>query len=218
MEDKEIVKVDDTFVQEIKASDNEQKFNLIQRYAKMYAASDLLPTTFKGNTANIIIALNAAESMNANPLMVMQNMYVVHGQPAFSSKFLIATVNACGRYTPLRYEFKGTEYTDDWSCRAYAFDANNFDTEKPIYGAWVSVKMAKDEGWYGKSGSKWQTMPELMLQYRAAAFFARTNCPEITMGMYTSEEYSDYSDVTTKGNIAQMAAQRALNRKNNGSK
>lgn len=92
MEDKEIVKVDDTFVQEIKASDNEQKFNLIQRYAKMYAASDLLPTTFKGNTANIIIALNAAESMNANPLMVMQNMYVVHGQPAFSSKFLIATV------------------------------------------------------------------------------------------------------------------------------
>ena len=78
--------------------------------------------------------------------------------------------------------------------------------------------MAKDEGWYGKSGSKWQTMPELMLQYRAAAFFARTNCPEITMGMYTSEEYSDYSDVTTKGNIAQMAAQRALNRKNNGSK
>jgi hypothetical protein len=51
--------------------------------------------------------------------------------------------------------------------------------------------MAKDEGWLTKNGSKWRTMPELMLKYRAAAFFARTECPEALYGFQTSDEVED---------------------------
>ena len=53
--------------------------------------------------------------------------------------------------------------------------------------------MAKKEGWYSKSGSKWQTMPELMLAYRASAFFARVHVPEALMGISTAEENEDIS-------------------------
>jgi hypothetical protein len=51
--------------------------------------------------------------------------------------------------------------------------------------------MAKAEGWYGKSGSKWQTMPELMLAYRASAFFTRIHAPQLLMGLQTREEVED---------------------------
>lgn len=42
-----------------------------------------------------------------------------------------------------------------------------------------------------KDGSKWKTMPDLMLRYRAATLFARTYAPELTMGMHTVEEEQD---------------------------
>lgn len=53
------------------------------------------------------------------------------------------------------------------------------------------MEMAKAEGWVGKSGSKWKTMPELMIRYRAAAFWGRLYVPEIMMGMHTMEEIED---------------------------
>jgi hypothetical protein len=34
-------------------------------------------------------------------------------------------------------------------------------------------------------------MPELMMRYRAAAFFGRLYAPEITMGMHSVEEVVD---------------------------
>jgi hypothetical protein len=48
--------------------------------------------------------------------------------------------------------------------------------------------MAKADGWYQKEGSKWKTLPQLMLMYRAAAFFSRTFCPELSLGMQTVDE------------------------------
>ena len=128
-------------------------------------------------------------------------MYVVHGNPTFSSKFLIATINASGRYTPIRYEFKGKENTPDWGCRVFAYEKNDVDHKNPLYGPWVTIAMANGEGWSSKNGSKWKTMPQLMLQYRAAAFWQRLYAPEVSMGLLTQEEAMDiqdghYEDVT----------------------
>jgi len=53
------------------------------------------------------------------------------------------------------------------------------------------MEMARKEGWVSKSGSKWVTMPQLMLRYRAAAFFIRTTAPELTMGLHTDDEIID---------------------------
>lgn len=190
-----------------------RSFEATQRIAKMYATSSLIPASLKGDPnkefgtpeqkvqaamqktyANCTIALNMAQRMNADPLMVMQNLYIVHGQPSFSSKFLIACINKCGRYAPLRYEFKGEQGTDDYGCRAYTYETSDVKHKEPIYGTWVTMGMAKKEGWTTKNGSKWLTMPDQMLIYRAAAFFQRSNCPEISMGLSTSEELQDMGE------------------------
>lgn len=195
-----------------------KQFEATMRIAKMYATSSFIPDSykFKGQQplsaesviANCTIALEMATRMQANPLMVMQNLYIVHGQPSFSSKFLIACINASKRFSPLRYEFRGEEGTDEYGCRAIAYEVNDTKHKEPLCGDWITIKMAKAEGWTSKKGSKWLTMPSQMLRYRAAAFWQRAYCPEISMGLMTAEEvndtYAEYEEVTPKRTATQV--------------
>lgn len=173
-----------------------KSFDLIQRVAKCMAMSTLVPKAFQNNLPNCIIALNMAGRMNADPLMVCQNLYVVHGTPAWSAQFLIATFNKSGKFSSIRYDFFGTEGQDDWGCRA---KATELSTGELLTGPLVTIALAKKEGWYQKGGSKWQTMPEQMLRYRAAAWFVRTIAPEIAMGLQTAEEMRDTYEMENDG-------------------
>lgn len=176
---------------------NMDSFALIQRVAKAFSSSNLVPAQYQGDNgiANCMIALNMAQRMSADPLLVMQNLYMVHGQPAWSSKFLIATVNACGRYSSLRYEWKNEDKpdSDEYGCRAWAVEK---ESGERLNGIWVTWKMVKAEGWSSKNGSKWKTMPDQMFMYRAASFWVRTNAPELSMGFQTQEEAIDTIDAT----------------------
>lgn len=171
---------------ELAPTAKERDFALAQREATALANSSLVPESFRGNVANCLIAMNLARRTGFDALMVMQSLSIIHGRPSFSATFLIACVNACGRFTPLRYRITGKG--DSLECVAYATDK---ETGEEIEGPPVSMAMAKAEGWVSKNGSKWKTMPELMIRYRAAAFFARTIAPEISMGMMTAEELDD---------------------------
>ena len=161
-------------------------FELVQRQAKMLASSTLVPKEFQNNMANCAIGLNIAKRLGADPFMVLQNIDVIHGRPSFRATFLIAMVNASGRFSPIKFKLDGEG--QDRTCYAYATDKASGET---VEGPVVSMAMAKAEGWSTKSGSKWLTMPELMLRYRSAAFFARLYAPDITLGMQTAEEIED---------------------------
>ena len=222
-----------------------KQFEVLQRMGQMYSTSTIVPETYRGNIGNCIIALDIAMRMKLNPLMCMQNLYVVQGKPAWSAKFLIATINMSGRYSSLRYrkrslgkvgkityndlewneqarrkvqvakEFDGSDI-EDVECVAYATELS---TGEVLESDPVTISLAIREGWYTKSGSKWVTMPQLMLTYRAAAFWQRAYCPEISMGFMTAEEAEDIEDVEyeevprapRRGNakLADMAAQAA---------
>lgn len=162
-------------------------FNLIQRMAKMFSASSLVPDHFRGegHFGDCVIALNMAQRLNADPLMVMQNLYIVYGNPVWSSKFMIALFNQCGRYTSIKYKATGKPGTDTQGIIAYATEKL---TGEVIEGPEVTIAIAKKEGWFGKNGSKWQTMPDQMLRYRAAAWLIRTTAPELSMGLQTEDE------------------------------
>ncbi len=165
-------------------------FESMQRISKLFASSDITPVRYRGKLANCFIAVDMAMRMGANLLMVFQNLYEVHGQPGWSAQFLIATFNKSGRFSALRYEFEGKEGQDSYGCRAVSTE---LATKEKLTGPLVTIALAKKEGWYGKNGSKWQSMPELMLRYRAAAWFVRTYAPEIAMGLQTVEEVRDSS-------------------------
>lgn len=161
-------------------------FEHAQRIAIMLSKSDLIPKRFQNNVQNTIIALEMANRMQASPLMVMQNLYVVNGNPGFSGSFVIACLNR--KYAHgMRFRYTGVKGTDTWGCVAWTRDSAG----ELIEGSEITIEMTKKEGWFGKDGSKWKTMPEQMLMYRSAAFFGRVYSPEIMMGMQTYEEILD---------------------------
>lgn len=173
-------------------------FELLQRQAKMFSSSSLVPQQFQGeqNFGNAIIALEMAQRMNASPLMVMQNLYIVYGNPGWSSKFLIATFNQCGRFEAIKYKETGKKGTDSQGIIAYTREKGS---DEIIQGPEVTILIAKQEGWYDKKGSKWKTMPDQMLRYRAAAWLIRTTAPEISMGLQTTDEIID-----VEGNVSDV--------------
>lgn len=213
---------------------NLESFELSQRIAKMLSSSTLVPEQYRatiqkkagkdsyGNQqwreepnpnglSNCIIALNMANRMGADPLMVMQNLYLVNGRPSWSSQFIMAGINSSGRFSALRFEIedlgeKEVECTEtvwenrqkknvtkkvkihDFSCTAWAIEK---ETGERLESSKITIEMAVKEGWYTKEGSKWQTMPEQMLRYRAASFFGRVYAPELLMGLRSAEEEQD---------------------------
>lgn len=194
-------------------------FELLQRQAALLSASDLVPKEYRGRdkVANCVIALEMANRIGANPLMVMQNLYLVHGRPSWSSQFLISGINSTGKFTPLRFQISEPEPEKEVPAEITYYEGNNKRTKtvkekirnqtcvawviekatgERLESAPVSLEMAVKEGWYSKAGSKWQTMPDLMLRYRAASFFSRQYCPEVTMGLKTAEEERDIIDIT----------------------
>ena len=168
-----------------------KRMEAINQVAKFYAASDFVPASFKGKPENCAIAIEMATRMDMNPVMVMQQMYIVNGKPSISSQLIIAMINNCGQFEPLRFE-KNDKTGEDAGVRAYTYRKN--DPEHKLEGTWITKKMVKDSHW----GAKWQEIPEQMFKYRAAVFWARLNAPEITMGFYTKDEVEEPSFVELK--------------------
>lgn len=182
----------------------ETAFVAAQRMAKALCSSKLVPEAYQGesNIGSALIALEISQRLNSSPLMVMQNLHIIHGKPSWSAKFVISALISCGRFSPLRFELKplgkikfGQDTIENVSCIALAYDKATGDKlESPE----VTIEMAVKEGWYGKNGSKWRTMPELMLRYRAASFFGSFYAPDVLMGMPTSEELRDIAPTMRK--------------------
>jgi hypothetical protein len=171
----------------ITAFSNAASFESAQRMALALVSSNIVPEQYRGkdNIGNAIVALEMAQRIGASPLAVMQNLNIIHGRPSWSSTFIIAALNSCGRFAPVRFEVTGEG--DDRSCIAWTTDK----TGERLEGPPASIAMAKAEGWFAKNGSKWKTMPELMLRYRAAAFFGRLYAPDVLNGMHATEEVED---------------------------
>ena len=199
-------------------------FELLQRQGKMLSQCSMLPDNFRGSIPDCSIALEMSARMGyaVSPLLILQSIVVVHGKPTFEAKFVIGLLKSRCGYKVFDYEMsgdvgdagevqrtprigrdgkpildkKGNPIYDSKiiregrTCLAYAIDRDG----RRVEGVPISMAMAKVEGWYDKSGSKWQTMPELMLRYRAATFFKNIHCPEITMGFKTSDEIIDIED------------------------
>lgn len=202
------------------AGQMQRQFETFQRLAKPLSESNFVPAAYKGNLGDCIIAVEIACRLQILPLTVMQNLCVVKGNPTWKAKFLIGCVNTCGRYTTLDYRFsidgkvgqltyktwikgpdgKNTEIQkpfehpdlDNLVCVAVATEKA---TGRELVSPPVSIRMAVGEGWYSKDGSKWPTMPELMLRYRAASYWVSTFAPEMAMGFRTTEEAQDIVDV-----------------------
>ena len=172
-----------------KPLDAAAEFDLMQRQAKLFASSPLVPAHIGDNgsakgLANCYIALVLAKEMGENPLVVMQNIYIVHGRAGWNATYMIAKANASG-------VFKGVirfAYSGEGAKRSCTAKATLKETGEEVSTV-VGMEMAAAEGW--TKNSKYKTLPDQMLAYRAATFLVRLYCPQVMLGYQTREELED---------------------------
>jgi hypothetical protein len=167
----------------------------LMEMASMLSKSTIVPVAYQNRPENCFIALDMASRMGVSPMVVMQNLYVIQGKPSFSGSAIASMIRSNPQYTNVELNYVGEEGKDTWG--AYV-TAENKHNGKTIKGATVTIAIAKKEGWLTKGASKWLTMPELMLGYRAYTWFGRIHCPEVMMGLQATEEISDVSKPKTE--------------------
>ena len=167
------------------------------KIAANLAGSTLIPKEFQGNASNVMIALNLSSRMGADPLAIMQSMYIVHGKPSFSASFIGGILEESGKFGFLDYQYQnepapGEQPAADYGCRIVTTVKA---TGQEIQGPLITVAMAKAEGWWNKSGSKWPALTETMLGNRAITFFARRYAGSILLGMNSTDELEDMKEI-----------------------
>jgi hypothetical protein len=170
------------------------------RIARVFADSDLAPKQYQGKPGNCLIALSMANRLRCDPMMFMQNSYIVHGRPGIEAKLAIGLANQSGIFKgPIRYRIEGTGDLKSWT--AFATVASTGD----VIEMTVSMTMVKAEKW--DSNPKWKTMPDVMGRYRSAMFLIRTHCPEVIMGLPSREELEDFEGVPGEPKLGARKAQ-----------
>lgn len=167
-------------------------FDQMARASAMLAKSQIVPQNYQNRPEDCFIACEMAARMNTSPIFVMQNLYIVKGKPTWAGQACMAMINACGRFRNVKHVYTGEKGTDSRGCYVTAVRISDGET---VNGTEVTMRLVKDEGWI--SNSKWRTMPEQMLGYRAASFFARMYCPEALMGLQTYDEVIDTTPTKT---------------------
>lgn len=164
---------------------------IARNFAQDLAKSTLIPLQYQNNYANCLVALEYANRTGQSPLQVMQSLNVIQGKPSWDSKALIGMINTSGKYDEdLHFTYGKDDKGEINSCLAW--------TKKNgvvIEGIPYTMEKAKKEGLLNKNNSFWNKDHVLMLTYRAVSRFASINCPEITLGLYTSEEVRDINYV-----------------------
>lgn len=171
-------------------NDETERFNLMQREAKLFATSPLIPAHLRHGgpdqaMANCYIALKLARTMGEDPLVVLQNIHIVNGKAGFAAQYMVARANAAGIFHG-RIDWR-IDRSDPQNLSVTAFAT--------LKGTWQEVsvtcdmRMAKAEQW--TKNPKYQSMPEVMLRYRSAAFLVRFYAPDVMLGYHTTEEVED---------------------------
>lgn len=165
---------------------DKNQFDQLLRAANMLSKTSIIPAHYQGKPQDCFVAIEMANRMNISPMVVMQNMYVVKGKPSWAGQACIMLINSCGKFRDVKHVYTGEKGKQNRGCYV---TATRVSDGSQVDGVEVTLAMAQSEGWM--SNPKWKNLPELMLAYRAAAFFARVYCPEAMMGVQTSEEVYD---------------------------
>ena len=166
--------------------ENKDAFNQILRAADMLSKTSIIPQSYQGKPQDCFVAIEMANRMGVSPMVVMQNMYVVKGKPSWAGQACTMLINSCVKFKDVKHIYTGEKGKPNRGCYV---TATRISDGSQVDGVEVTMQMAQSEGW--TSNSKWRNMPELMLAYRASAFFARVYCPEAMMGVQTAEEVYD---------------------------
>ena len=160
------------------------RFEHIWRMARVFSETSMVPTVFQKKPADCMVAIQMALRCGIDPMMFLQNSYVISGKPSIETKLAIAMMLKSGRIRgTITYAFSGQG--KNLACTASCISADTGELLEHTL-TWDTVERNK---WH--ENAFWKKDPELMIQYRSAMRLIRLHFPDVLLGCYSKDELED---------------------------
>lgn len=148
------------------------------QYAKTVCQGSLVPSAYRGQPANVLIAMDFGRSMGLSPAESLYRITVISGRPSASAELIAANVRRAG------HRLRVTK--DDRARKATCEIVRRDDPDFTFTATW---DMAKAQQANLSNKENWKKYPMAMLTARSITECARDACPEALYGVvYTGEE------------------------------
>lgn len=151
-----------------------QAMHTAKQFADALCDTDMVPAIYRGKPGNGAAAILYGAELGLSPIQALQNIFVVHGQPAIYARTAVALLKRHG------VKF----YTIEESPQAVTIRAErDGEAEESTW----TIERATTAGF--TSNKKYQTEPQAMLWAKAAMEVSRRIAPDILLGIaYSAEE------------------------------
>ena len=151
------------------------------RLAKAFSMSGMVPPHFAGKPEACLVAMLYAEQLGEHPMLLFQEMSVINGRPNTSARFAISRANKSGLLQgPISWKSKGQGDALEVTASATLRDTGE------VISTTVTMREAAADGW--TRNSKYKSIPEQMLRWRAATRLINLYLPEVLFGLGVREE------------------------------
>lgn len=147
--------------------------------ADIMAASDMVPKDFKGNSGNVLVAVQMGAEIGLQPMQALQNIAVINGRPSIWGDAALAVVKG-------HPDFISIKETCDGESATCTIVRKN---EEPHTSTFTKEDAILAKLW--EKAGPWTQYPKRMLQMRARSFALRDVFPDALKGISIAEEARD---------------------------
>ena len=144
------------------------------KLATVLANTQMVPQIYRGKPDDAAAAILYGAEVGLKPQQALQQVFVVHGQPAIYARTMVALLKAKG------YRFETIESTDE------AVTVRATSPRGEVEEATWTIERAKKAGY--TSNKKYSTDPQAMLYSKAASEVSRKIAPDVLLGIRYSAE------------------------------
>lgn len=152
------------------------------KYAELIANSTLVPTDYRKQPGNVLIAIQMGREIGLKPLQALQHIAVINGRPCVWGDAVPGLIQGSGKLEDCREDFDEKAMTATCSMKRKG--------QPTLIVRSFSMDDAKKAGLWSKAGT-WQTYPKRMLQMRARGWCARDGFADVLKGLSIAEEQMD---------------------------
>lgn len=189
------VNFNDDFIVQLQRKKEFQNF--VWKEAEIWAKTTFVSDECKKNIANCYIVLLFAYKKELDPLFVFNSIKFIKGNLFPGARLVTELLYRSKKYKNIKVvyineeTFKGAASINNALSYGCYVKAHDVKKNEEVVGPTVTLQMAKDAGWLDKDRSLWKSIPALMLQHRALAWFVNSYVPTLADGLYTAEEGYD---------------------------
>lgn len=152
-----------------------QAMDAAYKIGSALANTQMVPQTFRGKPDDATAAILYGAELGLKPTQALQQVFVVHGQPAIYARTMVGLLKSKG------YVFETVESTDE------SVTVRGTSPRGEVEQSTWTIARAQKAGY--TSNKKYQSDPQAMLYAKAASEVSRKLAPDVLLGIrYTAED------------------------------